>query len=275
MKLLELVAEAADKFSRNGLVLNINEDELVIVGDLHGDIETLEQILKRWNKKILFLGDYVDRGTHGVEVLETALGLYLEGRAYMLRGNHESAIMNKEEGFLDELCLLKQMPNCLEIYRNIENMFAKMPLAAVVNGSIFAVHGGIPLREPSMEPAPIEDLRRASDLAMPADPIAWQALWNDPCECETYRPSPRGFGIWLFGRRPTEAFLKREGLRRIVRGHLYVESGYAVHLGVVHTVFSSKAGPYKHARPKVALLSGGAMSIIDIYTGEEVAEVRL
>ncbi|MBP1449987.1 MAG: metallophosphoesterase, partial [Thermoproteus sp.] len=198
MKLNELLQEAAEEFSKAGRILNIEEKELLAVGDLHGDDEILERILKWWDGRLLFLGDYVDRGEHGLEVLQRVLELFLEGRAYVLRGNHESPLMNEDGGFLDELCFIKRVPNCAEIYNEIQRLYAEMPLAAVVNRSIFAVHGGIPLKEPEMKPASLADIRAISGgLAIPEDPIAYQLLWNDPCDCDSFRPSPRGFGIWL------------------------------------------------------------------------------
>ncbi|MBP1449701.1 MAG: metallophosphoesterase [Thermoproteus sp.] len=273
MKLNELLQEAAEEFSKAGRILNIEEKELLAVGDLHGDDEILERILKWWDGRLLFLGDYVDRGEHGLEVLQRVLELFLEGRAYVLRGNHESPLMNEDGGFLDELCFIKRVPNCAEIYNEIQRLYAEMPLAAVVNRSIFAVHGGIPLKEPEMKPASLADIRAISGgLAIPEDPIAYQLLWNDPCDCDSFRPSPRGFGIWLFGRRPTEAFLRREGLRLVLRGHLYVESGYAVHPAVL-TIFSSRAGPYERVKPKVAHLARSSIAIRDALTGDELKEI--
>ena len=272
MDLKKLFSDARRKFEEGGLALDVAEKRLVVVGDLHGDKDTLDAVLKRWEgSKFLFLGDYVDRGVHGLEVLTAVVKLYLEDKAYVLRGNHESPLMNEDGGFIDELCLLKRIPNCGELYGEIEQMFSKMPIAARVNGEVLAVHGGIPLKEPSMEPASLEELRAVKgDLVLPGDPLAYQALWNDPCECENFAPSPRGPGIWLYGRSPLEKFLRREGLKAILRGHLYVSSGYAQHHGVVHTVFTSRAGPYRSVKPKVAVLDGGVLEIYDVLTGKAV-----
>ncbi|MGC8582796.1 MAG: metallophosphoesterase family protein [Thermoproteus sp.] len=277
MDLRQLFADARRKFEEGGLVLDVEEDKLVIVGDLHGDKETLDLVLKRWDGgKFLFLGDYVDRGDKGLEVLTTVVRLYLEGKAYVLRGNHESPLMNEDGGFMEELCLYKRIPNCGELYGDIERMFAAMPVAARINGAVLAVHGGIPLKEPSMEPASIAELAKPSgDLVLPEDPLVYQALWNDPCDCEAHAPSPRGPGIWLYGRGPTERFLKGEGLKAIVRGHLYVSAGYVSHHGVVHTVFTSRAGPYKAVRPKVAVLDGGELQIYDLLSNEAIRRVEI
>ena len=67
---------------------NINHDlveiavpeRLAIVGDLHGDLQTLEKILNELdltgfledrNSRLVFLGDYIDRGKNSVSVVYT------------------------------------------------------------------------------------------------------------------------------------------------------------------------------------------------------------
>jgi protein phosphatase len=67
----------------------------VVVGDLHGSIHDLLQILSAFEyppaQSYLFLGDYVDRGANSVEVLLVlyALKVLFPHHIYLLRGNHE------------------------------------------------------------------------------------------------------------------------------------------------------------------------------------------
>eukprot|EP00127_Corallochytrium_limacisporum_P004660 Clim_evm14s172 gene=Clim_evmTU14s172 len=88
-------------------------------GDLHGDMQvmsdTLTYLLKQgviddqWYVRndvaLVFLGDILDRGANGSEVLYTALLLQLINptQVFMTRGNHEDAPMNINWGLLDEL----------------------------------------------------------------------------------------------------------------------------------------------------------------------------
>ena len=60
-------------------VLHINGD-VVIVGDLHGNIIDLIRVLSHagLNRKFLFLGDYVDRGEYSLEVIVLLLSLMIE-----------------------------------------------------------------------------------------------------------------------------------------------------------------------------------------------------
>jgi Calcineurin-like phosphoesterase len=90
-------------------VLRINADPIMIVGDIHGDLQALNFILGRREevdcKNILFLGDYVNRGLQGTEVLSRLFQLKIEDpeHVFLLRGNHESVEMNFYDGFYKEI----------------------------------------------------------------------------------------------------------------------------------------------------------------------------
>lgn len=96
--------------------------KIAIHGDLHGDIHAINRFItwcaaqgfmdpsnafKILNKKfyILFLGDYVDRGWYGAEVLYTIMRLKNENpnNVFMVRGNHEDVAINGPYGFAAEL----------------------------------------------------------------------------------------------------------------------------------------------------------------------------
>ena len=54
-------------------MLSPRASSLLLIGDLHGNLAALEFILEKRREmgidSILFLGDYVDRGRRGIEVL--------------------------------------------------------------------------------------------------------------------------------------------------------------------------------------------------------------
>ena len=95
------------------------ESHIILVGDLHGDHESLMKNIKKmidplgfmgntWqlnpNYYLVFLGDYVDRGYHGLEVWQTLMDLKLKNpnNVFILRGNHEDARINMKYGFFKE-----------------------------------------------------------------------------------------------------------------------------------------------------------------------------
>jgi hypothetical protein len=96
------------------------KDQLYLRGDLHGDVKSLGSqlldlkkknlidenfVLQNKNISLLFLGDYVDRGHYGLEVIYTLLRLKLANptRVHLVRGNHEDTRITRSYGFDDEV----------------------------------------------------------------------------------------------------------------------------------------------------------------------------
>ena len=96
---------------------------------------------KEGERNFVFLGDYVNRGPHSMEVLAylIALKLNFPHQVVLLRGNHEGRHCTQRYGFQDE-CLKKYDQ---ELYDIIMDMFEYLPLAAIVNGKYFCCHGGL------------------------------------------------------------------------------------------------------------------------------------
>ena len=128
-------------FESEPAVFRTDAEPMMIVGDIHGYLQALNSIIKKRNeigcKNILFLGDYVDRGIQGTEVLLRLFQLKIEhpGHIFLLRGNHEDAEMNFQDGFFEEIGFDK------EFLLKINRTYTKMPVAAVLSGHTFCVHG--------------------------------------------------------------------------------------------------------------------------------------
>lgn len=72
-------------------------DKLFVVGDLHGEYQLLEQMLRHWNPEeetLVFLGDLADRGPQSKECFLKVKELVDGGQAVCLSGNHEVMLLD-------------------------------------------------------------------------------------------------------------------------------------------------------------------------------------
>lgn len=239
-RIIGIVREASallDSMYSNGPMSEIsNCSSAVIVGDTHTAYSVSEMVFSRYlesTEKIVFLGDYVDRGNTGIENLYIILREFLKApdKVVILRGNHESPIMNEIYGFKDEVST--RMGE--KYYRYFSELFSKMPYAAVINGYL-CLHGGIARNISS--PEDIQKLPR-NDVR-PYNETAFEILWNDPGEgISGFLRNIRGPGTYLFGEDVLTEFLENNGLKGLIRGHEAVDAFRDNFGGKVTTVFSS------------------------------------
>ena len=105
--LSDLCIKAEQIFSKENNILEIDGD-IIIVGDIHGSFHDLLRILKfihEQDSKVLFLGDYVDRGNFSLECITLLLALKIEhpDRYFLIRGNHEFESVCNQYGFKKEI----------------------------------------------------------------------------------------------------------------------------------------------------------------------------
>ena len=231
------------------LVTLPTEGELIVVGDLHGDMDSLKHILAETGFEeramegealfILFLGDYVDRGPGQVEVLYRLLRLLgsYPHRVVLLRGNHEGPrdVTFQPRDF--PLILREKYGSyALEVYREFRALCDELYVAAVIPGSLLFVHGGVPTAASGLD-----DLAYAH-AEHPAKSNLVEALWNDPMDDVGVYPSPRGLGF-LFGPDVAERVLGKMGVSTLVRSHQSCPMGY-MWMGGTLTLFSCRLPDY-------------------------------
>lgn len=67
------------------------------IGDIHGEFDMFQHLLKEWNpdaEQLVLLGDLIDRGTRSKDVVELASELVINYGAIVLGGNHEDMLMD-------------------------------------------------------------------------------------------------------------------------------------------------------------------------------------
>lgn len=77
-----------------------------VIGDVHGCYDELRSLLDKINghagddpRKIIFVGDYVDRGPNSKEVVEQVMRMVHRGDTVALKGNHEDMILAGEMSY--------------------------------------------------------------------------------------------------------------------------------------------------------------------------------
>ena len=89
--------------SRLTLVQTMFEGPVDVIGDVHGEIEPLNELLRHLGynsegkhpkgRRLVFVGDLVDRGPDSPAVVSLVMRLMREGRAQCVLGNHELNIL--------------------------------------------------------------------------------------------------------------------------------------------------------------------------------------
>jgi len=200
------------------------EAPIKICGDIHGQFQDLLRLFDcgGWppETNYLFLGDYVDRGPQGLEsiCLLMALKIKYPLNFFMLRGNHESAIINRIYGFYEEC---KKRYN-VKVWKIFGDCFNCLPVAAIIEEKIICMHGGLSPELSSFEQ--ITKLPRPSEV--PESGLMCDLMWADPeAEVAGWEENERGVS-YVFGPEVVSLFLKKYDLDLICRAHQVVEEGY-------------------------------------------------
>ncbi|CAL2028986.1 unnamed protein product [Caenorhabditis brenneri] len=202
------LAELAQELFRSESSLASISPPCTIVGDIHGQYQDLVRLLNmrcpkvETKKKVMtgfsanrfvFLGDYVDRGSHSIECISLvfALKIVYPQSYVLLRGNHETRAINFAYGFREELMNKLGEVDGAEVWEKFNEAFSWMPLACLVGARILCMHGGL---SPDLQS--LDDIRKVSCLSQAAShevfqikrPIvdvatvrlAQDLLWADP-----------------------------------------------------------------------------------------------
>eukprot|EP00448_Togula_jolla_P024893 CAMPEP_0170573732 /NCGR_PEP_ID=MMETSP0224-20130122/2919_1 /TAXON_ID=285029 /ORGANISM="Togula jolla, Strain CCCM 725" /LENGTH=691 /DNA_ID=CAMNT_0010896333 /DNA_START=12 /DNA_END=2088 /DNA_ORIENTATION=- len=274
------------------------EDSLVevalpcrVYGDIHGQLLDLLEFFNAfsWPDKrrgdifsmnYVFLGDFVDRGAYSCDVVSLLFSLKIlyPSKVFLVRGNHEDRLMNMNYGFQAD-CLRKFAHEGEDVWERVNDVFEFLPIAALVEGAILCIHGGIGDSIASLEdlrgiPKPIQVIGEITESTTRRERMILDALWSDPTENDSVlgvHASPRGKNTCRFGPDRVQEFNRRNGLRLIIRAHECVQHGYEYFAGgQLLTVFSATnyCNQYNNDGAMVVLVK-------DERTGEAVEHAQV
>eukprot|EP00913_Durusdinium_trenchii_P003904 g3613.t1 len=246
-----LEPDATEIFQQEQTLQEVHVDQVVVVGDLHGQFFDLLRIFEATGRPseanpYLFNGDFVDRGAYSLEVilLLFALKLRYPRAVLMNRGNHEAADLNLRYGFAAEL-RDRYGAAGETLFAAFATAFRWLPLAHVVNEED---NVSLPPRDAELTLEEIARLPRGSDPAtdlqaleeLPEEEAEVQRLivdllWADPRGKTGYGPS------------------YRNNLRLMIRSHEVKVQGYEWTHSDCITVFSAP-NYLGHAKNKGAVV---------------------
>jgi len=295
MNYLESFDFAKDVLMLNAKVRTVFESEPRVVflqspayvfGDIHGNLEDLHFFSDNiWRLgmaltagNFVFLGDYVDRGMSCIECVSYlfAMKLLLPHKVFLLRGNHETRDVNGWEEHYGTRSFIAQCRTRwgddlgYKVWESTNQVFDRLPLAAVIDQDIFCVHGGIPRSIEQEEDkgkkrrvknsSRVQEILKVPKVAGINPPyehelsnyqqVASDCIWSDPASAEQelksvnpvtgYGESLRGGGAICFGQKAVTDFLYQHNFSYIMRAHEAHADGVAVSKGgKVFTIFST------------------------------------
>jgi predicted phosphodiesterase len=143
----------------------------IFVGDTHGDFDATKRVTANYlrnGNKVIFLGDYVDRGAQSAENINylALLKLTYPEDIFLLMGNHEAydVINFYPADFwssLDE-----------ELYACYAEMFSQLSLVASAGNGVLALHGSLP------NVASLDEINKISLGSEPWHRITWGDFQN-------------------------------------------------------------------------------------------------
>ncbi|PAV81776.1 hypothetical protein WR25_17517 [Diploscapter pachys] len=247
--------KACNLFLKQSNLIRISRDQLPIfvVADLHGQFCDLRTIFLKcghpYRQNYLFLGDYADRGTQGVEIIillaslklkypnrifmlsffekstfcsSETLNQNLKVLKWMLRGNHEDYNTSLLYGLFDE-CYAKYGQYGEMVWMHFMTMFNHLPVCALIDDAILAMHGLLlenQLRNLIPRPTVIPPFGLLCDLVW-ADPLKQANVTPANClktSCPDWSMSPRGISF-NFDCKAIVKFCDKFDIDLVIRGH--------------------------------------------------------
>lgn len=196
--IISLVEIAENILREQPTVLSVRAP-VKIFGDIHGQYADLMTFFELYgaphlngkkkdieNFDYIFIGDFVDRGSHSLETIMLLLALKATypNQIHMIRGNHEDIAINTDFGFMEECAerCQEDVQDPDSVFQRINRLFQWLPLAAVVEEKILCIHGGIGANVKT-----IDDIRQiqrpievVQEVTTREHKLILDILWSDP-----------------------------------------------------------------------------------------------
>ncbi len=295
--------DKCDDTKTGGRIHFLNNDlaTYYVFGDIHSDSISVIEFLKRisfvekmqheQNIRLIFLGDYVDRGKAAIKTLELIfiLKYIFSSNVFLLRGNHDGGKIISENEY--KLCVgrnenttdndyfvaslfnsLKELNKPLTLLEEYLNYFSKLCHIALIKNCdevILCVHGGIP--RPKNDGydhiLTINDLWNEDIVDSLDGSVIHNMLWSDPTEDTTLQRNTRRF---YFYKTHFDSFTSKFSISTIIRGHQAFDEGYKEFFaGRLLSIFSSgeikennNETAYKDITPCILKIHDGKKEIV-------------
>ena len=218
-----LTTKALEIFMEEPVLLEVSAP-VNICGDTHGQFNDLLRLFEFGGRppktNYLFLGDYVDRGKNSIETIGLLLAYKIKypENFFLLRGNHESEIINHVYGFYDEC---RRRYN-LKVYKLFSDCFNWLPISAIVDDKILCMHGGL-----SPDLTSLDKIRKiVRPTEVPDKGLVCDLLWSDPDKnVKGWGNNERGVSV-TFNEEIVNNIVENLDIDLVCRAHQVVEKGY-------------------------------------------------
>lgn len=239
----KLLREAEKTFASESKLIQLDSGRVILVGDIHGDLEAAERVIRKYlrpRNRLVFLGDYVDRGPASLETVNFLLGQKLEhlDSLYLLMGNHEGHALFTfhPADFWEGLGA--------DLHRRYSAALSKLPLAVSTPNGVIALHGALP------NVSQLEDLNEIEPGSAEWHQIAW-GDWQERAGkflgIDPYTGRPQ------FGRGWFQEIMARLGKDVLIRSH-QPDAPSIMYGRKCLTIFTSSAYSRHNSERTVALV---------------------
>lgn len=230
------------------IIYNINvpdNTKIIVMGDQHGSLHSffrifirlrIQGIIKQDFKllqdyKIIFLGDIIDRGNFGIEIMYIILKLITVNNTgnpnnlrslnvILNRGNHEETATFHMYGFFGEIT--KKFPNTSgDIIKKFINLYSYCPSAIILKHkkiNYWLCHGGFNI-EDAVYPTHKIIVENNKCIYRDIGNNPSQIRWNDFVNVDVNSISHRTNSTYNIGTNTLSNFLLINNINFIIRGH--------------------------------------------------------